>query len=77
MAWISIDPEAGLYHDEFGGTHVYEDTGKTLAEEFPEWHFECPWWAALLLDVTGWIHGRAQRLVSRWQTKKQWPHDSV
>lgn len=62
MAWIQIDPECGLIHDEFGGTHIYEDDGLTLAQMSPEAYFQVPWWAALILDFTWWLQGKAAQL---------------
>ncbi len=74
MAWITIDPEAGIYHDESCNKHRYEDTGMTLAEQFPEWHFKAPHWVGVLLDITGRIHGRAQCIAEKYATSAQWPH---
>lgn len=52
--WIYKDPESGFHVES--NLHRYEDTGKTLPEEFPELYFQCPIWAAWLLRFTGWLH---------------------
>ena len=70
MALICKDPECGLYHNEMAGTHIYEDCGQTLAEQFPDHYFHCPWWAALLLDLTSGLHGWASWLCARWDRRK-------
>ncbi len=63
--WINEDPEAGDYVDDFGGTHVYEETGMTLAEEFPEHYYQVAGWRAAILELTAWLHGWAQGLCRR------------
>ena len=67
MAWIEHDPESGLRHDEYGGTHVHVDSGMTFAEEFPDRYFWVPWWVAALLDISDWIHGAASKLCERYK----------
>jgi hypothetical protein len=70
QAWITKDPESGLVHDEFGGTYIYEDCGKTLAEQFPKLYFQAPIWAVWLLDLTAWLHNLAAQLCARWDTSE-------
>lgn len=69
-AWMYKDPECGVHEDEFGGTHVYEDCGQTLAEQYPDMHFQCPWWAAVILRLTARMHSWAQCFVTRWDVPK-------
>ena len=65
QAWFYADPECGIIRDEFGGTHVYEDTGKTLAEDNP-WHFQAPIYLAWLHGFTGWLHGISCSMVAKY-----------
>jgi len=64
---MTADPNSGTYRDEFAGTYVYEDTGKTLADESPEYHFQVPLWSAWLVQLTGWFHSRAQRIAGKYR----------
>lgn len=66
MTWICKDPEAGYYVDEFAGTHVYEDRGQTIAQQFPEQFFQCPWWAGLIFRATARLHNYSMYFISRW-----------
>lgn len=59
MACMCLDPEAGMYRDESGGEYVYDDTGMTLEQQFPEQYCRVPRWSAVLVDFTVLIHGWA------------------
>ena len=63
--WFYLDPEYGLQEDHHGGTHVYEDTGRTLADDWPEAYFQAPLWVAVMFRIACWIKGCAVELVYR------------
>lgn len=64
-AWFSCDPESGIQRDEFGGTHVYERSGKTLAEESPERYWQSPIYLAWMLSAVDFQRNMVCRLIAK------------
>lgn len=66
MTWIYKDPECGYQIDDFGGTFVYPDTGRTLANDSPESYFQVPQWAAWIFSLTCMVKNFGSGLLKRW-----------
>ena len=67
-AWFKLDPEHGFQRDEFGGTHVYPDTGRTLAQDAQKGeyrYFQAPMLVAYVFSVACFLKCIASRLLAK------------
>lgn len=71
--------ESGIHTDPNGDKPLEfpdpGDEGKSMADLYPEQYFFAPFWVALALDATDWLHGKMASLA--WALRKdpfqEWP----